>query len=113
VRRVYIASPLSAPTQAERDANVALAKRLCHYATIIDGVAAFAPHAYFTIFLDDAVPEEREIGMDAGKAWLEAADELWVFTRRGISMGMAREIERAAREGTPVRWDPVCWAGVE
>lgn len=95
--KVYVCSPLSAPTKQEVDANVELARQLCLYAMLIDDVAAWAPHAFYTAFLDDGVVDERALGMRAGNAWLAAADALWVHSRHGVSHGMAREIEAAAQ----------------
>jgi hypothetical protein len=110
--RIYVCSPLSAPTREGVLANMKLARDLCLYAMLIEDVAAYAPHAWLPEILDDGSTEERMLGMEAGQAWLEAAEGLWVFTKRGISQGMAREIEIAARRGVPVTWDPSCWRGV-
>jgi hypothetical protein len=79
-----------------------------------------ASHVYFTAFLDDTVPKEHEIGMQAGLDAIKYADELWVYSKRGVSTGMKREIELASRleqrhtdsRGIPVTFDPKCWEGL-
>ena len=48
----------------------------------------YASHAFFTQFLDDLMPDERELGIIAGLAWAEAADYIVVYTDLGISSGM-------------------------
>lgn len=110
--KVYVVSPLSAPTLSEIEANMKRAEQLCLYAMLLGDVAAFAPHAFYPRFLDDGSVPERELGMAAGVAWMDVADAVWVFTKRGYSKGMVMEIERAARDGKPILFDPSCWAGV-
>ena len=113
MKRIYVASPLSAPTPAGVRANVQRVWALCK-AVLAEGHAPFAPHGFYPAFLDDSVASERAAGMDAGLTWLGAADELWVYTKAGISVGMAMEMRVfGARLEPKVVYDPECWAGIE
>ena len=55
---IYVCSPY----RGDVSVNVAFAKRCC-LEVIKAGKVPFAPHLYFTQFLDDDIPEERERGM--------------------------------------------------
>jgi len=84
--------------------NKRLAKSYCKFATAKE-VIPFAPHLYFTQFLADADPKQRQIGIDCGKAVLLKCQELWAFVVNGeISEGMRQEIEFAFQHGVPVKW---------
>lgn len=76
-----------------------------------------APYGSHPQVLDDATPEERRLGMEAGFAWGEAAafaaavgelDKLGieacaaVYIDRGVTPGMAEGIERHKRNGLTV-----------
>jgi hypothetical protein len=63
--------------------------------------------------LDDTVPVEREIGIEAGLVWGGLAEVSVVGDDLGISVGMQRGIERAVAEGRPVVHRSLpAWAGV-
>jgi hypothetical protein len=49
--------------------------------------------------LDDDIPEERQLGIDAGLAWRATAQGSLVYTDRGISSGMKYGISRMQEEG--------------
>lgn len=70
------------------------------------GEAPFASHLLYTQdgILRDEVPEERELGMEAGFAWGLCADATVVYWDYGISAGMRKGIKRAKREGRPVEY---------
>jgi hypothetical protein len=57
------------------------------------GHAPFIPHLLYTQWLDDSKPAERQMGIDAGLAFLEACDEMWIFLPpNGLyTKGMAAE----------------------
>lgn len=113
MRRVFICSPLRASTPEGVEDNIRFARRLCALAMAEGDVAAFAPHILFTQFLDDSSEEDRDIGIRAGKAFLESCDEIWVYTKRGISEGMKSEIHFAVADKTQLVLDPDCWLEVE
>ena len=60
--RVRNAKPGTEAYQKELDANIRRAKSACKLVTDL-GYIPIAPHLYFTQFLDDETPEERELGM--------------------------------------------------
>lgn len=110
MKRVFICSPLSNPDPRVVQANIARAHRLAYLACTLGEVAAFAPHGFYTAFLDDSDPEEREIGLHAGQRFLEICDELWCWDRLGITGGMQEEITYAEMWDVKVVRNPKCWA---
>jgi hypothetical protein len=63
------------------------------------GEAPFASHKMYTQCLDDNVPEQRELGIQAGFAWRSVAEKTVVYTDLGISRGMQYGIEHATKMG--------------
>jgi hypothetical protein len=59
------------------------------------GESPFASHAIGPLALNDLVPAEREMGIQAGFAWRSRADATVVYKDFGISRGMAAEIAEA------------------
>ncbi len=98
-KKVYICSPYRGDTSL----NTEKAKRFCKWAVLEKNVQPVAPHIYFTQFLEDDVPLQREIGMDMGIQLLRECSEIWVLGEK-LSDGMAREIEEAGRLGMPIRF---------
>ena len=96
--KVYICSPY----RSYPSINVSAAKRYCKY-VVKCGYMPIAPHIYFTQFLDDDIPHERELGLKFALALLRECKELWVFGDE-ISDGMAAEIQTAARLGLPIHF---------
>ena len=74
--------------------------------SLLRGEAPFASHAIYTLpgVLDDTIPEERKLGMEAGFAYLRNADLVAVYIDKGISKGMEAGIERASALGIPVEY---------
>ena len=96
MKLVYICSPL----RGDIDANMEKAREYCMDA-VDKGVTPIAPHLFFTQFLSDDIPQEREQGMSMGMELLSRCDELWVYGSR-ISEGMAQEIAFAESIGKSV-----------
>lgn len=111
MKRVIVVSPLKADNDIDVLRNIQRAQKLCRLATL-QGVAAFASHAFYPLFLDDFEPSQRKLGSDAGLAWLSVAHEIWVWSRKGISSGMKAEIEFAQLHGISVTTDPLVWTDV-
>ena len=63
------------------------------------GGAPFAPHLLYPRFLDDGKLSERELGISCGLTFLEVCDEVWVYSGKGLSSGMRREVDHAIRLG--------------
>lgn len=95
---VYICSPLS----GAEELNQENARRYCRFA-VDSGYIPLAPHIYFTQFMDDHNPKERNLAMFMDIVLLTKCAELWVFGDR-ISNGMSIEIEKAKRKGLPIRY---------
>lgn len=70
-------------------------------ACIHRGEAPYASHGLYTQegVLDDTIPQERKLGMEAGFAWSHAAQKVVVYDNHGITDGMKRGIERHERNG--------------
>lgn len=113
MKRIYVASPLKSVTADGVEANIARARRLCLLAMKAHDVAPFAPHAFYTSFLDDSDIDERELGIWAGQMYLEVCNELWVYTKAGISKGMREEMDMAKELNIPVLVNPRCWESVD
>ena len=98
-RMVYIASAM----RGDIEGNLKKASAYCHAATQA-GVVPIAPHLYFSSYLDDLIPEERNTGMQMGLDILRRCDELWVFGEP--TEGMRGEIELAKRLKIPILYIP-------
>lgn len=101
MRRVILESPYA----GEIEANIEYA-RSCVRDSLSRGEAPIASHLLYTQpgVLDDGIPDERQWGIDAGLAWLSAADAMVVYTDRGISSGMAAAIATAERNHCPIEY---------
>lgn len=85
--------------------NVAYA-RLCVKDSLHRGEAPIASHLLYTqdSILDDNVPAERKLGIEAGQAWGRVADLYAVYTDYGVSLGMKHGIETARKLGVTVEF---------
>lgn len=103
MRLVIIESPYSPANGHTVEENVAYARR-CVRDCVLRGEAPIASHLLFTQegILDDSVPAERSLGIEAGLAWGKHAEATVVYTDLGMSSGMRIGIERAQAEGRPV-----------
>jgi hypothetical protein len=61
-------------------------------------------HLLYTRVLEDAVPEERELGIEAGLTWAAVAEATVVYMDRGLSPGMKYGIKHAQNAGRPVEY---------
>lgn len=95
---VYVCSPFS----GDPVGNAEMASRYCRFA-VDTGYAPFASHLFFPQFLDDGIPEERELGMFMAIIILTKCAELWVFGDR-ITKGMSQEIRKAESRNMIVRY---------
>ncbi len=99
MRRVIVESPYAGDVE-----------RNCRYLTaclrdcLLRGEAPFASHALYTLpgVLEERLPQERALGIEAGLAWGIAAEASVVYTDLGVSPGMQVGIERAHAQGRPV-----------
>lgn len=82
--------------------NTRNAQRYCRFA-VDQGCNPFAPHLFYTQFLKDSSPEERQLGLELGLAFLTKCAELWVFGSH-VSAGMEREIKKAEARAMKIRY---------
>jgi hypothetical protein len=70
------------------------------------GEAPFASHGLYTQpgVLDDNIKAEREKGLHAGWAWMDAADLVAVYCDEGLSDGMKRGIKRAEEKSIRIEY---------
>lgn len=94
---VIIESPLAGDVEA----NKAYAQKALRD-SLMRGEAPFASHLLYTEALDDNIPEEREMGIEAGLVIGKHAVLTAVYIDRGISSGMKYGMARADKEGREV-----------
>ena len=94
---------LESPFAGDVEANVAYA-RAAMADCLRRGEAPIASHLLYTQpgVLDDDVPAERALGIEAGLAWGRVADAAVFYIDRGWSKGMLAALERHRSEGRPV-----------
>lgn len=102
-------------TAQEMADNVVYA-RACMRDSLRRGEAPYGSHLLYPQVLDDATPEERKQGMEAGFAWAHAAAYIndrmpgsWpavaaVYTDRGVTGGMRDGIARHEANGLKVEY---------
>jgi hypothetical protein len=101
MRRVILESPYAGDVAA----NLRYA-RACVRDCLLRGEAPLASHLLYTQagILDDRIPAERALGIEAGLVWGDEAAATVVYQDRGISRGMELGIERAHQAGRPVEY---------
>lgn len=88
--------------------------RACMHDCLLRGEAPFVSHMLYTQagVLDDTVPAERQLGINAGFAWRIHAQKTVVYEDLGVSSGMQAGINHAYSVGHTVerrrlggKWD--------
>lgn len=99
---VVIESPYASDTAAGVARNLRYA-RACMAYCIANDAAPYASHLLYTQpgVLNDKIPEERKNGMRAGFAIGNKLEERWFFTDLGMTDGMVRGEEAAAKMNPP------------
>ena len=94
---------VESPFAGEVELNIKYARR-CVMDCLRRGEAPYASHLFFTQegLLDDTVPDERTLGIMAGKAWEECAKKSAVYVDRGVSSGMELGVKLARAAGRKV-----------
>lgn len=101
--RVYIISRYRAKTEHQVEFNKEVARHFCR-AIIDEGNAPVAPHLFYTQFLNDDYPDDREHGLNLGLEDLKNCQAFLLVMIDGIiSDGMRNELEEVARLGIPGR----------
>jgi len=106
MKRVIVESPFRGKTPAESRRNLAYARALTHDCLVKHNEAPFLSHLLYTQdgILDDAILEERQLGIDAGLVWGEAAEMSIVGIDYDISSGMIYGIKNAIKANRPLEF---------
>ena len=111
MKKVLVESPFAGRGESDKEIrknrkkNVEYARH-CLNDCFQKGEAPYASHLLYTQegILDDDIPEERELGIEAGLLWGSEAEKTVVYLDRGFSKGMARGVRRAISEGRKVEY---------
>ena len=95
---VYICSPYA----GDIERNTENARRYSRFA-VNQHCLPITPHIYFTQFMNDTIPDERETALFMNLVLMSKCAELWVFGDV-ISKGMKAEIDRAKRKHMKIRY---------
>jgi len=96
---------IESPFAGDVEKHIPYAKRAVHDA-LLRGEAPIASHLLFTRkgVLDDAKPDERQLGIEAGLAWYQVAQLSALYLDCGQSHGMIQGEERATAWGVPIEY---------
>ncbi len=96
---------VESPFNGDVEKNIEYTKK-CMRDCFMRGEFPFASHLLYTQkgLLDDTIPEERKLGIEAGLTWGKYAGATIVYTDLGISEGMKQGIERAKKDGRPIEF---------
>lgn len=96
---------LESPFAGFVERNIDYARK-CMRDCFLRGEAPIASHLLYTQdgILNDDIPEEREMGINAGLIWGAHAEKTVVYTDFGISNGMKYGIERAIKDGRIIEY---------
>ena len=89
---------LESPYAGDVEKNVNYA-RACMKDSLMRNEAPLLSHLLYTQCLDDTIPAERQLGIEAGLSWRHACNKTVVYTDLGISKGMEYGIQDA------IDWD--------
>lgn len=98
---VYVCSPLGADSTEGVRANMEKARQYMKIVSEKYNCRAIAPHAILPMFLNDSIPEERELGLKFGLDLIRICKKV-VVCGNVISNGMKKEIELAKRLGIDI-----------
>ena len=101
MKKVVIESPFAGDTKK----NIEYA-RACMNDCLKRGEAPIASHLLYTQkgILDDTIPEERKIGIEAGFVWGKMAEKTVVYVDLGITKGMKDGIKRAELDSREIEY---------
>ena len=94
---------LESPYAGDIDRNIKYA-RLCVRDSLSRGEAPIASHLLYTQegILNDNIPEERQLGINAGLAWKEVATKHIFYIDYGYSKGMEYAKQYATKNNIPI-----------
>jgi hypothetical protein len=85
---------LESPYAGNVDANLQYGRE-CLLDSLSRGESPIAFHLLYTQVLDDDLPVQRALGLDASAEWYEKANAVVAYTDLGISSGMEKGISLA------------------
>jgi len=96
---------VESPFAGDVETNIKFAQA-CVRDSLSRGEAPLASHLLYTQegILNDDMPDERNLGIEAGLAWGIKASKTIVYTNLGITRGMERGIQRAEDEKREVEY---------
>jgi len=110
--KVFICSQLSPTPTSTMEQNMARTRKFCRFAFDKFDVNPFAPHLFYTQFLDDKNTAERQAGLFMGIDILKGCKRVLVFVLDDfISVGMKLEIQEAEFQGIIVEFFRVDFEG--
>lgn len=107
-RKVILESPFGSADPAMIAENVTYARAALRDC-LKRGDAPIASHLLYTQpgVLDDSVPEERALGIEAGLLWGKEAEASVVYIDRGITAGMVTGVVRAIIENRAIEFHTI------
>lgn len=98
---IYVCSPYSGHIEY----NTLIAKILSRW-VVGQGYIPITPHIYFTQFMNDAIPEHRDLAFEMNFDLMDLCDQMWIFigSEQDISTGMQREIDHANEIGLKINY---------
>lgn len=99
--RVIIESPYKGKTPFERARNERYLLE-CIRDSALRGEAPYASHRMMVASLDEDMEEDREIGIECGYAWWDAATLIVFYTDLGWSTGMRHAYKKATHANKPI-----------
>lgn len=96
---------IESPFAGDVDTNIRYA-RACMRDSLLRGEYPFVMHLLYTQegILNDDIPAERNLGIEAGLAWGKQARKTVVYTDLGITPGMEKGLQRAIEEGREIEY---------
>ena len=94
---------LESPYAGDVKSNIAYA-RACVKDSLMRGEAPLASHLLYTQegILDDTIPVERTLGIEAGLAWADSSAAHVFYIDYGMSQGMEYAFKRAKERGETI-----------
>lgn len=104
LKRVIVETPYKAKSKIDLKRNLEFAQACARDCLVNHQESPFLSHLLYTQpgILDDNIPEERQLGIDAGLAWGEMAEATVVYLDRGVSTGMYYGAKNAQENHRPV-----------
>ena len=92
---------VESPYRGDVARNAACLDR-CLLDSLARNESPIASHKIWPGILDDEIPEQRELGIEAGLAWVPVADLMAVYVDYEISDGMENAMSRARFHKIPI-----------